>query len=363
MQLKDKVFGVGNRSYYFFHRPDIAKVIILNFNRIASKVKDEADKLVLNNFIIAGYNDLERYIDEKLSKFDINSKIGTKAYVSEVKKGIGKVSLTQEECINMITHVLDVTNHNPATIYGVLERSLGSRDSLDMGGLICLYGGSGSGKTTFLDLLAGKANATQIHAPIVVTSEPVARAVPLNRGLTELICHIIAFEGQTCIAFDSFRGIVYGSGGSTLSGGVSAAMLEVTMNISRLASLCSKLVLGVINPLNADEDKNKTLVEALLGSTTGLVMFNKGDYNNVAFSHRFMNDRSMRSISKEVLAEHFLRAELVNTDAGILNNTVARSGQVDHISTISANTQVAGEVEEQLHIVTTEDAILKATKF
>lgn len=362
--LKDKIMGMGDRAYYLFHRGDIGKVIFLNFLRERKGDEDNGNTVQFHSFAVVDYDDIQRHMDESLESLGVTSRVGTKAYVSDVKKALAQKFLSQEECVNMITHVLSVKNQNPAFIYGALERSVGSKTAMDMGGLICLYGGSGSGKTTFLDALIKESERQSAFIPVVVTSEPVARAVPLNRGLAELLCHIIAFEGASCIAFDSFRGIVYGSGGSTLSGGVSAAMLEITMNISRLASLCSKLVLGVINPLNVDEEKNATLVEALLGSTTGLVYFKKDNMDSVDFSHRFMTDRRFRSVSKATLIQHFARAELFdNTPGSATLGAVAHANVLSSIEGPNSDYRLDADIEEQLGAVTFNQETLPTVKF
>lgn len=365
----EKRLVAPDEVYYIYDRKDLERVFIFRSKVIAKELpkrgkKDKArEKIeyVFDTFVISRYEDLQDSLKVDLTKQGITANRGTVAYKQQITKFIKEYSLTSVECVYFLTKALNVTK-DPSRIYGVLERCYGYEFQTDEGGLICVYGASGSGKSTFINDVLTAAIDQEANVTGIIASEPVARSLPLHDGLVKLLCELISVPGRSCIAFDSFRGIVYGSGGSTLSGGVSAAMLEITMNLSRLASVCNKIVLGVINPLNADEDRNATLIEALLGSTTGLMIFRKEDRDVVSLSHRFMDDRTFKKISKVAL-----RDLLVATKLPDINTQLAKGPSlvktVNHINVNVSDYRVNEDINAQLNIVSSDDTVLPTIKF
>lgn len=309
MTYLNKLIRLNNKDCFVYHRPDIKKIIILNVygdytNAKASGFRqtiEKVNRMQFANFVFGRYEDVARmFLDiHKVAKGkenEANSRGGSSSVENDVLTKLNEFFLSREECLQLFSDIVNIWNASSTSLFDVVDRSYSISVSEDAGGLLCLYGGSGSGKTTFIADLVEKAKTQDVSVPVILTSEPTASSIPLNRGISMLLAHMIVLTEERCIAFDSFRGIVYGSGGSTLSGGVSAAMLEITMNLSRLASLCGKLLLGVINPLNVDEEKNKTLIEALLGSTTGVVKFSHDTPDRVELNHRFQVIRAFHVV-------------------------------------------------------------------
>lgn len=365
----EKRLLASEEIYYIYDRKDLERVIILKSKVIikdlvqGSKGKEGKTKTeyVFDTFIISRYEDLEDHIKVDLTVFDVTASRGTAEHKRQTKAFVKKFSLTMAECTFFLTRALNVVK-DPSRIYGVLERFCGYEHQTDEGGLICVYGASGSGKSTFINDVLVAATNKEVNVIGIIASEPVARSLPLHDGLVKLICELVSTPGRACIAFDSFRGVVYGSGGSTLSGGVSAAMLEITMNLSRLASACNKIVLGVINPLNADEEKNATLIEALLGSTTGLMIFKKEDRDVVNLSHRFMEDRAFKKISKVSLRDVLATAKLPEVSTH-LTRDLNLTKTVSHISVDVSNYRVNEDINAQLNVVSSDDTVLPTVKF
>lgn len=342
-----------NSKPYLLGRDDINRLVIVD---MAS-----GDMKGIERLLVCDYSNSGSLLKEKFG-FDSSHKIGSKKYQEDVIRFIKTTTLSEADFRSRLFNDLSSTR-NPNVIYGILERST-FLDVSDVSnsGLLCVYGGSGSGKTTFLNELERKAASEGAGYHLIMSSEPVASSLPLVPGLAYLIVSIVSGKDVKCIAFDSFRAIVYGSGGSTLSGGVSAAMLEITMNISRLAAACGKLVLGVINPLNVDKEKNATLVEALLGSTSGLIEFNKDERTVVKVSHRYMADREFKVCTKDAAISALLNGMLPCNDS--LTSESAKTMTINNINIAKSSARINDDIRDQFNIVkTSNDDDLPSIKF
>lgn len=161
------------------------------------------------------------------------------------------------------------------------------------GGCHVILGGTGAGKSHLID----NQLVNLENSKLFVISEPAANTLTLSVGLEAVIQELIFGDASTLI-IDSLRGIVYSGQGATLSGGVSAELVNSLVDFSRLGALFGKSIFAVVNPLTPDVSKQELLQEAISGSTTGLTLLSREDFDSAKVSDRRFGDRQYVTIPR-----------------------------------------------------------------
>lgn len=296
-----------------FLREDLGGAFIFSLPNTRETSKDQANNSRERaEFFFADYGTLSEL--EGFEAMREMKRKDTKVFMESVIKQAKALSTTPEEADKLLSNYCSHRSIAKRTdaLYELLASFQVYKDAgeLPSGGLVCLYGGSGSGKTTFARDLVDAHVEIKRDIVAIGASEPDWTSAPIDVGLRALLLACTSISGSMNIVFDSFRSIIYGSGGATLSGGVSASMLEIVMNISRLAASSGKTVLGVINPLNTDELKNETLIEALKGSTSGVIKFSADNFDVLNVSIRTSSDRNFVAMPRSKVLERLCSNEL-----------------------------------------------------
>lgn len=172
-------------------------------------------------------------------------------------------------------------------------------------GCYILYGGSGSGKSTILDILHDGFDFFQS------VGEPEPLSSDVRNVLREIyaVCLsriLFAASGKerktspVRICVDSWRELVYAAGGNALSGGISSGLLNALTNLSRLCETAGVTLVGSLNPMDItnNTDRELGLLDAIKGATSG-VIFNLRLGKDRSFTAKF-NSRHSNRIDLEV---------------------------------------------------------------
>lgn len=190
--------------------------------------------------------------------------------------------------------------------YGVRERANVNA------GCHVLFGPSGSGKTTFV---AKMTEMVKDPSLFIDMGEPTAVSLTTNDGLRALLINLLV-NHDGIVMVDSLRGIVYSGSGSTLSGGVSADLVELMAILSALAAWSGNCLVTVVNPLTNDATKFDMLIEAIKGSSTSIVILDGSD-----FSSGVVSSRNLKSRSDTVMHREDIIRFLVDADKSTVNTS------------------------------------------
>lgn len=310
--------GNGNASSSFISKTSVNDLLLLNG-------RDDKDEL-LNDILY--FSDIsfdflhvitsEDAITEGDLHVDLSNKnINNILYL--LFKGIGGSGA------NKLANIIDTIKRIDK--YGVMLK--------EAGGCHVLFGPSGSGKTYLVDKWQEMFNRMSVPYKFILASEPSATSLGTVDGVVMLITNILLGDADV-ILMDSLRGIVYSGSGSTLSGGVSADLVEFIASISSIAAWMGVDVITVVNPLQTDNQKNEMLIEAIKGSATSIILLSTDNFDDAVLSSRNLMNRGNITVRRIAALDNLLFTdEAKNTHES--SRTVAKIGKMNGLPSFNAD--------------------------
>lgn len=179
-------------------------------------------------------------------------------------------------------------------------------------GMNAVSGPSGGGKTILMNMVHDACSTKNIKSSYINVGEPVPESNTDISVILHAICRAVITGTKTVLLFDSFKGPLFTTPGSSGKGGVARSFFQDISNLSSILARYEVAAIGAINFQSTDQAVVTEVTEALIGNTVGV-------FNVLATS----------SANSDAISYAFFQRNYINGDRGRKNFTLVKSAYKD----------------------------------